>query len=121
MIQVNELRIGNWAKWGDTFYRIEEVINGNYDYLHPIPLTPDILEKCGFVAKENNWFCKQYFTDCKEATEMMVIGINLKSGRCYIADVDEFSPAMIAYRIQYLHQLQNLFFALTGEELEVNL
>jgi hypothetical protein len=37
----------------------------------------------------------------------------------FYAEIEEYPISQVD--IKYLHQLQNLFFALTGEELEVNL
>lgn len=56
MIKENELRIGNWYKVDATvlteesFARFDDWQDaGNFLYdCSPIPLTPEILEKCGF-------------------------------------------------------------------------
>jgi len=86
----------------------------DYEEMDPIPLTPEILEKCGFD----------------------------KSGlHCWINRVDEYSLLIIQdnrrfelmditsgetvlswdTRVENLHQLQNLFFSLAGLELDVKL
>lgn len=144
MIQANELRIGNWiADRGGKQWQIDHweypnkvasiepylcELNGHYiyghplteelDYLQPIPLTPEILEKCGFEKGVSEWYNKNYFTDCMEYAEEMQLQVNLKSFRCGIFDVDfGGTNAMTANPIKYLHQLQNLYYALTGEEL----
>lgn len=141
-IEAKELRIGNYVS--EDYGGIYEVINinsegfdyldlrkptfkalGRYDFsgIKPIPLTEEILFKCGFKKKEDGWFGLKYFTDCELSAEVTDIQINLSSFRCGVADLDnEFhSYAMTGKRIKYLHQLQNLYFALTGSELEVNL
>ena len=114
MNTANELRIGNLVNFegdimsvtsGDIHYFDE-----NLDSFSPIPLTPEILEKAGF----------KHLTDgvYELATETLSI--------CY----DEhgidiaFKDDMIATdldHIKSLHQLQNLYFALTGEELPIEL
>lgn len=73
-----------------------------YRKISPIPLTPEILEQCGFnheihddtsyYIQHNIWFCH--------------IGDDW-----YLSSHTECKP------FQYLHQLQNLHFALTNEEL----
>lgn len=105
--------------------------NGNLetddnDSIEPIPLTPSVLEAAGFEVYHKNlgtkWHKNNYFTDCKEAAEIMCLSLNPENGRCGISDTDsESSPAMTGRRILYLHQLQNLYFALTGTELEIDI
>ena len=58
MIAPNELRIGNWVKIG---YVPHMVIDGKHIDLYcedyqPIPLTPEILEKCGFTQRKDTKF-----------------------------------------------------------------
>lgn len=90
------------------------------DRIKPIPLTEEVLLKCGFSDKDY----KQGY-----------IGIDYKSGamtfdfvlnkpgvmgnwnKCYTFSLPDYRFV----NIDYLHQLQNLFFDLTGEELEVKL
>ena len=78
----------------------------------PIPITPEILENAGFIKgeiefdKRYKWYDhKDYMDDMR--FEVEPDGLFLKN--CSI------SP------IRYLHQLQNLFYLITGEELEINL
>ena len=70
----------------------------------PIKLTEEILLKCGF-SKRSGIYVKHGFpfSLCKD-------------GEFY--ESDEL-PTFIF--LQHLHQLQNLYFALTGEELNVEL
>lgn len=77
-----------------------------YKYLAPIPLTPSILERCGFV--------KYYNPEKDHTTEYW----------------DYHGMALIVYSgvirlqqhgtiIEHLHHLQNIVKNLTGKELEV--
>ena len=75
----------------------------------PIPLTPEILEKAGFTNEDklhagaNTWW--------KEGM-----------GEYLSFYYDGFLKYELTGRsVKYLHQLQNLYFALTGEELEIKL
>lgn len=77
----------------------------NYN-LFGITLTPEILKKFGFVYWELDIDC----TDPKDAYWVhpkMKFAIN----NLY------WTVQKIGKRVKYLHQLQNLYFALTGEEL----
>lgn len=114
MIPSHELKINNWVNffWQNDmpleFLRLcpdefsVRVIDEECKRLSPIPLTPEILEGCGF-EKENVWFCNRNI-DIKMLDNIYEVYIN-----------------EILTKVQSLHQLQNLYFALTGEELTVKL
>ena len=113
----NELRIGNLVNANGDMLSVTGAdiayfdFNGN-DY-SPIPLTPEILEKAGF-SKGEKWFIHQvyyrnYFDLCVNRNEI-IYGQKTEHG---------FDKRSI--NIKYLHQLQNLYFALTGEELPIEL
>lgn len=151
MIKSNELRLGNLVnRRGETgvvvSLDIEDVcvrFGGEYgdferwyfESIDPIPLTPDILEKCGFEkyvraadyieADENH---PLDFADLEDWTIYEIeklqffVGVRgsmfsvVQEGACY----DESTGIhKIGVYIKHLHQLQNLFFALTGEELTI--
>lgn len=112
-----ELRRGNLVYGiSDRIETVEEIlsvyvetsINGglkhysNYEDIQPIPLTPEILLKCGARQLPHGYFIgKLKFTyEHNELSEFVRFHYSGK----------------IAY-IQYLHQLQNLYFALTNTEL----
>lgn len=70
-----------------------------YEKIQPIPLTEEIILKFGFEKKGDFWFVKS--------------GIkieNRNNGFSYFRYLNEI-------KILSVHQLQNLYFALTGEEL----
>jgi len=127
MIQVNELRFGNWIKYlGDVvqvfgtrgIYVItidehnEREQQIAFPAFEPIPLTPEILEKAGFVLRQKDEdgiiYGKEKYTIIYTRCTPGGFGYFLNG---YHNDV----------HLQYLHQLQNLYFALTGEELKINL
>ena len=132
-MKTNELKIGNFVEIDQypddrIIIQIEDGIDidqcGKLN-ASPIPLTEEWLLKFGFYLDKNQWYNIKYFTDCNESTEEMCITINLASNRCAVFDAIEETdivnilsyPIMTAKRIYYVHQLQNLYFALTGEEL----
>lgn len=116
MISVNDLRIGNIVSYNGYVYRISALSKDfpfldtdefgfniiTYNNIHGVELTPEILEKCGAVDGVFNIYNKltlefdfgNDFWLCKE-DEILVIFENIK----------------------HLHQLQNLYFFLTGKEL----
>lgn len=87
-----------------------------HDRIDPIPLTPEILEKAGFEKIGDNGYIIYEFEDEKNANEGFYVECE-GDGYAY------YYPSNTAMDVQinYLHQLQNLFFCLTGEELKINL
>jgi hypothetical protein len=123
MVKLYELRIGNF------FYiqlppsqkkQIKEVkeirqkhvlLDGvwyHLDELIPIPLTEDILLKCGFTKfewiKESNVFQGTYFNCKADENGVQPFGV----------DLNNLKP------VKYLHEFQNLFSQLTETELNVH-
>jgi hypothetical protein len=131
MIDVKELRLGNYllqkinnristVKCG--FPHFEVVSRQGTKDLYPVVLNAEILEQCGF--SEN----KEYplLPDAREFILLLpVMGSNKNEIRAYIKNNKEcFGRASLnslpaSNNFYYLHQLQNLFFALTGKELNV--
>lgn len=119
-MQANELRLGNLVtrkfnkniqctvNWGI----IKDVDDGSGDYI-PITLTPEILEKCGFKYSDSSF---HHITYEKEPLAVSFVkSIDLGHDEVIISLEDRIIDC------RFLHQLQNLFYALTGEELEVKL
>ncbi|HYH15344.1 MAG TPA: hypothetical protein VD794_08990 [Flavisolibacter sp.] len=123
---IHEFRTGNYiidkdgiyAKiWklnaADKFIYTEGYDSGwEVELLNPIPLTPELLEKAGFEKKKghfNNAITMHYYN-------MGAISLMLgPDGIYYFFTTTSNTP------LPYLHQLQNLVFALTGKELTINL
>lgn len=124
MLKANELRLGNLVNYEQTTHYItlidrlgfietrwiKQPINElNYtssiDIIKPIELTEEWLIKFGFYKKNGYGF----------------INITMKGGLynslnndCYI-----YNYYGLQLNCKYVHQLQNLYFALTGSELTV--
>lgn len=125
---IRELRIGNWLMFnGHTksqVYTLEIMADGqsmvnyldstNDDMYDAIPLTPKILEKAGFERipelSETHW---EYKLTTKSSVKIFY--------HCGTSSFIIGNPCASRTTIIYLHQLQNLYFALTGTELEINL
>ena len=116
MINANELRIGNYINVYDgvgpkymyqvTGYDIDE-IDGDGTDCFPIPLTPEILEKCGAEKEHNGWYKISICNDWSYIFWERRAGFELSVNK----------HSIMLTNIQYLHQLQNLYFALTNSEL----
>lgn len=115
MIKANELRIGNIVKsnvgnpesndWVIIeLHHLIHIHDGNYLGYEPIPLTEEWLLKFGFKEVSCDKFFKDDFAVYFGWYEQISI-----------YNDDQFLRNLI-----YIHQLQNLYFALTGEELTIN-
>jgi hypothetical protein len=118
MIQANELRIGNWIRIreSDTKVQVEAYMLAisELSNCQPIPLTPEILEKCGFEKQESadqyGWYLgagRRCLCWCYSDI------VSLEFKKCQ----SDYSDTLFDFSCKYLHQLQNLYFALTSEEL----
>lgn len=110
MIKPSELRIGILVDYEGAIIHLDEdrmqvlFAARNYNDFHPIPITEERLLKFGFeVENTNGGFLKWQKGNFK-----------LLDGR--LPDPQFHSPKAI---IKYVHQLQNLYFVLTGEELTI--
>jgi len=129
-MKASELRVGNYVQ--TNYEGILQVVNVNsagLEYIDAhkpnfsaigrfelssvsgIPLTEEILLKCGFVEKKK-WFYKEKFL-----LGYMTTDENLQAEWKFGGVEGTWN----LLNLKYLHQLQNLYFALTGEELEINL
>ncbi|MDM1299938.1 hypothetical protein HXZ94_15690 [Empedobacter falsenii] len=109
----NELRIGNLVIYGGSVVKMNlreftHFLRSPETYT-PITLTEEILLKCGFEKREDG-----DYNLFKNSEVDIVICSDFNSWKC---DGINFS---VNY-IKHLHQLQNLYFALTGEDLEINI
>jgi hypothetical protein len=126
MIKANELRLGNIINWlssdGWKFTRVnikmlkllpkrEDV----HEYLaaKDVPLTPELLEKCGFVKTKMPFTGEIGYAKSDEGNYF--IGL-VENAYGFSLHNPHFN-----LQIKYLHQLQNLYFALTGEELAIDM
>jgi len=138
-MEANELRIGNyceyyiedkmeksdpgfWVKNKIDLQDIECCLNNkeHFDkFYRAMPLTDELLEKCGFefINSNNNY---GWIKNCDNRQlcwcHSDFISIEFKPSQ-----FDEFGDTIFDIKAIYLHQLQNLIFALTGTELEIKL
>lgn len=129
MIKMEELRLGNYLLH-KTGVRIITVpcslehfallTRGGEKDLFPVVLSASVLEKCGFA--ENKKYA--LLPESREFVRVLpVMGSGDVEIRAYIKNNKEcFGRAMLAgvpvsNNFYHLHQLQNLYFGLTGAEL----
>jgi hypothetical protein len=122
-IQPQELRVGNvlmYTGFDEGEMRCEvdanyimwcEDDNDGFNELNrPIPLTPEILLEMGFEKPENNWMKLQICNDWTYLFWNKLAGFELSVNK----------HSVVLPHIKYVHSLQNLYYALTGEELTLN-
>lgn len=128
-MDVKELRIGNLVKDDECIIVVVEALSGDNalvngygenevlfskkgypnvlfeSEIYPIELTEELLLKCGFKKTDNNWVILdlQFMSFGWEKFARLTLSID--------------GNIMYLVHIKYVHQLQNLYFALTGEEL----
>jgi len=133
-MKVNEIRIGNWVylisknKWYqiESGHDIDEGIDSN-DF-EPILITEDWLLRFGFEKTElNGGIIKQYAHDCTPPRYRNNYGLIFRFGemrdepyKMYWYATDPINSSMHSFPCKFIHQLQNLYFALTGNELTIN-
>lgn len=131
MINENDLRQGNLVQDtielenGLVVFKIEPgiVTCGNSEFSHaylsetlkPIPLTADILINYGFTESTNEFSgveWREYFLEGEQ------VNIELKEDnkKGFFFHCDYGFTKLI-----YVHQLQNFYHSLTGEELKINI
>jgi len=110
-MKANELRIGNLILKENTEIKVTastlmDMQNKDSDYYSPIPLTEEWLLKFGFEKSYPDgedgwpWWTLNY-------VELVDYG-------------DELEYNVTDRQFKYVHTLQNLYFALTGEELQIS-
>ena len=117
-----ELRIGDYVNYRcdalDIHIPVYQVGNGadiqvheNHGYFSPIPLTEEWLLKFGFRVRDDN-----EYLDIR-IRNMLYLAVHLRTLDVILGYNYEWTLPIKT--IKYVHQLQNLYFALTGEELTI--
>lgn len=100
----SEFRIGNLVFDGKEIFTVNGRILAFFDYdLKPIPITKEWLIKFGFEQHAIGYYNLKGFFICYANTGL-----------------HEYKFRDFNVTIKYVHQLQNLYFALTQEELTIS-
>lgn len=125
MIDVKDVRVGNWVIKitgrdlnAKSFFEYKPIALDEYYYTFakvcfPIKLSPGVLDKCGFTRESGEWF--KSLTSDKIADKGPFLKYKHENRCWYLNDIE------IPAQPIYLHQLQNLFYLLTKQELEIQL
>jgi len=125
-MKASELRIGNlvycWnpstgthnetvisINWKHIRNRVEQPEDTTYE---PIPLTEEWLVKFGFKDVQRGFYSIKAGSTFFRLTPPQFMG-EWQTEYCWVYDDFKFTE------VKYVHQLQNLYFALTGEELTI--
>ncbi len=109
-MESKELRIGSWVNYLGKNRQINwpDEIRTASMFNKPIELTPEILEKAGFDVTE---------------TDALLLPLYLSKDfgfyRVHLTDQD--NGLNLNIELAYVHQLQNLYHALTSTELKIEL
>lgn len=132
MVSENEIKVGNWFHHNNEWsYRNDKPDNSgtgfnfqwelrdwyalgectlNLEQISPIPLTLGILYDCGFEVYHENPRLEMFYVNKQGYYPFFIY--QSRDTRFWFNENLE---------LKSVHQLQNLYYALTGEELTVNL
>jgi hypothetical protein len=119
-MKANELRVGNIIQYHDKTIKVTGIVNntiyysdskyfdsniGGYKPFQPIPLTEDWLKRFGFE------YFNEYSVGARWKLNNVTIRLSFNKIFCMNYGIGIYADC------SNVHQLQNLYFALTGEEL----
>ncbi len=121
MIDPKELRIGNLiynqsvvvAANGSTIFDLAYFEKPQYQ---PIPITPEWLERLGFEKRESST-CTEYHIGINDVTHDWLFSLTWLLRPELIKAPDYPFYLNGRHTLFYVHQVQNLYYALTGTEL----
>jgi hypothetical protein len=126
-MKYQELRLGNWVKYLDNPVKMNlELFEQNITF---VPITPEILISVGF--EQSNINDKDTYQLNVEAEHrryyLILVGLN------YLFGIAQDMPAyggrstwsteycILNKEVNFVHRLQNIYFMLRGQELDIKL
>lgn len=142
MIDPKELMIDNYVMVGDDVMSVRGVEATTDTYIHvistdawagedypstqevqPISLSAQVLGACGFNKWSRDGQIAWHIDAFAQGREVARHDIDLISGNIYLKS--RYDTECLTYQrmphIKHLHQMQNLYFSLTGQPLEIDL
>lgn len=111
-MKANELRVGNWVIGieDNDYYQITSstitmLERGECSHIRPVPINPTWLRQLRFENCINGWWSKD---------EMINVKLNDDGNEIYLRGSD---TNLANYPIDYVHELQNLYYAIFGKEI----
>lgn len=136
-IKAGELRLRNWVEHIEKGYcqvlriAVDELLDSvnsierSLSQYEPIPLTKEVLEKCGFeyinLPSNFNGGNGGYRKLIMSSAQRYILLTGRSHFICGMYDSDDVKYYSPLTDFSYLHQLQNLYFAMAGKELEITL
>jgi len=124
-MKANELRVNNWVNVTDKDYQITQIlergincgiVGAMYDIVKPIPLTEEWLERFGFEDLSKERYSNYY----KNNGKVWILNVTIGTENWWCGSPSDINGKSKHLRnVEFVHQLQNLYFALTGQELEL--
>ena len=116
-MKASELRIGNYYNYNNSTIKLDGSLLATYLQndaefrFIPIPLTKEWLLKFGFESREESTNFNYFGFGENPVTHDWMLCLK------HFKDENRFFFLNGFHTIKYVHQLQNLYFALTNEEL----
>lgn len=126
MVNIEGLRIGNWVSYLGVNTQINSISIKEYvgyvstfksvvvtqNQIEPIPLTEELLLKCGFTKEYYGFYCDGMELSygrflCNNDADKDKLFLSINNAEYKISEVS----------LKYLHQLQNMYLDLTGKKL----
>lgn len=133
MIVSRELRLGNLVLvpelWENQFFNVLELYSeecsvsptvksesriASYRILQPISITSPLLENFGFIMEKQSHLALTDYFILRQGVHCLYLNMQLQP-----ISSPSVPVLLTNYRIDYFHQLQNVFFAITGQELSI--
>ena len=126
-MKAEELRIGNFVLFCEKVFCMDFnamhdfYIDNDFDELKPIIITEEILLNFGFEECKDYYFCgkSMFFYDINKSLENSEFFIYFnENNKICLSSMENDDTVSKSLNIKHVHQLQNLYFALTGQELQ---
>lgn len=136
MIQENELRIGNWVlnvswawhenmffKWNKEHFALMQTYGSSQTKVEGISITPIILKRANANQSKHRDLTMWWILDLGSNIGQIHIntGEGIGRGTVWLKHHRNENTLLNPHSLLYVHELQNLYFTLTGEELKIDL